>query len=76
MLHRLHGTTPEADEELKAFVKAFKGELQAFIYFFRIVEVEGPTLYFFLRRGKWKKDTSMSHRPWISWLRRFSVCLR
>ena len=24
MLHRLHGTTPEADEELKAFVKAFK----------------------------------------------------
>jgi hypothetical protein len=25
MLHRLHGTTPEADEELKAFVKAFKG---------------------------------------------------
>jgi len=25
MLHRLHGTTPEADEELKAFVEAFKG---------------------------------------------------
>lgn len=25
MLGQLHGTTPEADEELKAFVKAFKG---------------------------------------------------
>ena len=27
MLGQLHGTTPEADEELKAFVKAFKGQL-------------------------------------------------
>ena len=25
MLGQLHGTTPEADEELKAFVEAFKG---------------------------------------------------
>jgi hypothetical protein len=25
MLHRLHGTTKEADEELKEFVEAFKG---------------------------------------------------
>ena len=76
MLGQLHGTTKEADEELKAFVEAFKGELQAFIYFFRIIEVEGATLYFFLRRSRWKKDTSMSHRPWILWPRRFSVCLR
>ena len=25
LLSTLHGTTPEADEELKEFVKAFKG---------------------------------------------------
>lgn len=44
--------------------------------FFRIDRSRGAALYFFLRRGKWKKDTSMSHRPWILWLRRFLVCLR
>jgi len=27
MLGQLHGTTPEADEELKAFVEAFRGSL-------------------------------------------------
>ena len=46
MLGQLHGTTPEADEEeLKAFVEAFKGNF-IFHLLFRIIEVEGqPSIF-------------------------------
>ena len=59
------------DEELQQALKMRQNKMLLISQIFRMIEVEGPSLYFYRKGAGMQRDTRMYRRPWTSWPRRF-----